>query len=80
VGVAGYRVFRDGVRVGTSLQPGYVDPGLTAETTYTYTVTAWDADWYESAHSNEASATTLGPASTPTAASPTAPRATAAGR
>jgi serine/threonine protein kinase/chitodextrinase len=43
VGVKGYLVLRDGVRVGTTVEPGYTDRGLTADTGYTYAVTAFDA-------------------------------------
>ncbi len=35
-----YRVFRDGIQVGTAVSPGYVDSGLVDGTTYTYTVMA----------------------------------------
>ncbi|CAN5645722.1 hypothetical protein BH09PLA1_BH09PLA1_06050 [soil metagenome] len=44
VGVAGYEIYRDGVKVGTSTTATYNDSvGLTANTTYTYTVRAYDA-------------------------------------
>jgi chitodextrinase len=42
VGVAGYHVLRNGNQVGTTSATSYVDVGLTASTTYTYTVTAFD--------------------------------------
>jgi large repetitive protein len=42
VGVAGYRVFRNGTAVGTSATTNYSDTGLTANTLYTYTVSAYD--------------------------------------
>ena len=41
-GVAGYRVFRDGVDVGTTSELVFTDGGLDAETTYSYTVSAFD--------------------------------------
>jgi chitodextrinase len=50
-GVAGYRVFRDGVEVDTSVTPGFTDTALVAETTYLYTVSAFDAAGNESAQS-----------------------------
>jgi chitodextrinase len=50
-GVAGYRVFRDGVEVDTTVTPGFTDSGLVAETTYLYTVSAFDAAGNESAQS-----------------------------
>jgi YVTN family beta-propeller protein len=58
VGVTGYRVFRDGVEVGTATGTTYADSGLTAETTYSYTVSAYDAAGNESAQSDAANATT----------------------
>lgn len=43
VGVAGYYVYRDGVQVGQTASASYTDTGLTAETSYSYTVKAYDA-------------------------------------
>ena len=43
VGVSGYRVFRNGVQVGTSAGTSYTDTGLAPATTYSYTVAAYDA-------------------------------------
>jgi chitodextrinase len=43
VGVAGYLIYRDGVQVATSATNGYSDTGLAAGTTYSYTVSAYDA-------------------------------------
>jgi fibronectin type 3 domain-containing protein len=42
VGVAGYRVFRDGVRVATTAQAYYQDAGLIGSTLYSYAVVAFD--------------------------------------
>ena len=42
-GVTGYQVFRDGVQVGQSSTLSYTDTGLSAATTYSYTVRAVDA-------------------------------------
>lgn len=52
VGVTGYRVYRDGSPIGTNTWPNYTDTGLQSGTTYTYTVTAYDAVGNESAHSS----------------------------
>ncbi len=41
-GVAGYRVFRNGVQIATTTATSYTNFGLTAGTTYTYTVAAYD--------------------------------------
>ena len=42
--INGYQIFRDGEKIGESTVTMYVDTGLTANTTYVYTVTAFDAD------------------------------------
>ncbi len=43
VGVTGYKVYRDGALVGTSLTATYTDTNLTPVTQYGYTVMAYDA-------------------------------------
>jgi chitodextrinase len=43
VGVTGYRVYRNSALVATVTSPGYADSGLTAGTTYSYDVIAFDA-------------------------------------
>jgi len=43
VGVAGYRVWRNGVIVGTSTTTSWIDSVYTAGATYTYSVTGYDA-------------------------------------
>jgi glucose/arabinose dehydrogenase/chitodextrinase len=58
VGVAGYRVFRNGTEVATPTTNAHQDTGLTPATTYTYTVSAFDAAGNSSAQSASASATT----------------------
>ena len=59
VGVAGYHVNRNGTRIATTTTPGYTDTGLTASTSYSYTVSAFDAAQNESANSASASTSTL---------------------
>jgi hypothetical protein len=59
VGVAGYQVFRNSAQIATSTQTTYADTGLTASTTYAYTVKAFDAAGNVSAVSNSATSTTL---------------------
>ncbi len=60
-GVAGYRIYRNGVQVGTSGLPGYSDKELAPSTLYTYTVSAYDAAGNVSNQSIAAGATTLLP-------------------
>lgn len=59
VGVAGYQVFRDQVFIATSSVNSYSSNGLSPDTLYSYTVTAFDAAVNISAHSNAATATTF---------------------
>ncbi|MEV6015081.1 MULTISPECIES: glycoside hydrolase family 6 protein [unclassified Streptomyces] len=56
--VTGYDVYRDGTKVGSSTTTSYTDSGLSASTTYKYTVKAKDAAGNVSASSTEVSATT----------------------
>jgi beta-glucanase (GH16 family) len=58
VGVAGYRIYRNGSQVGTATGTTYQDTGLAASTTYSYTVSAYDAAGDSSAQSSPVSATT----------------------
>jgi chitodextrinase len=65
IGVTGYQVFRDGVRLATTSINRYSDTGLTPNTSYTYSVAAYDAAGNVSAQSNPASATTPSVDTTP---------------
>jgi hypothetical protein len=58
VGVAGYRVMRNGSQIATSSITGYSDITVAAGTTYSYTVRAYDAAGNVSTDSNTASVTT----------------------
>jgi hypothetical protein len=58
VAVTGYRISRNGVQVGTSASTTYADSGLTANTAYVYTVTAYDAAGNSSAPSQPLNVTT----------------------
>jgi chitodextrinase len=58
VGVAGYNVYRGGIKVGTSRTTSYSDAGLSPSTTAAYTVSAYDAVGNTSEQSASASATT----------------------
>ncbi len=61
VSVTGYKIFRDGVQVGTSATTSYSNTGLSASTTYTYTVSAFDAAGNNSAQTAPVTTTTLNP-------------------
>ncbi|MEF2967874.1 carbohydrate binding domain-containing protein [Paenibacillus sp. M1] len=58
IAVTGYNIYRDGVKVGTAPGTAYTDTGLTAETTYVYTVRAYDAANNESPDSEPLEITT----------------------
>ncbi|MBN6052115.1 fibronectin type III domain-containing protein [Nonomuraea sp. RK-328] len=60
VGVTGYDVYRGSTRVTTVTGTSYTDSGLTANTSYTYTVRARDAAGNVSAASAAVTATTTG--------------------
>jgi len=51
--VTGYTVYRDGVWIGATTDPKYVDSDVTANTTYRYTVDALDDAWNRSVRSAE---------------------------
>jgi chitodextrinase len=58
VGVSGYRVFRNGTQIATSATNSYTATGLTASTTYSFTVSAYDAAGNVSTQSTAVSVTT----------------------
>ena len=58
VGVTGYKVYRGGTQIGTSVGTTYSDTGLSASTQYTYTVSAYDAAGNNSSQTGGVSATT----------------------
>lgn len=59
VGVTGYNIYRNGVKVGTSPTNSFTDTGLTPSTSYNYVVKAFDAAGNESGASNTVTVTTL---------------------
>ena len=61
VGVAGYKVLRDGSQVNTTASTTYTDSPVLPGTTYNYTVRAYDAAGNTSADSNVANVTTPTP-------------------
>ena len=58
VGVTGYKVYRNASQVGTSASTSYTDTGLSPSTTYSYTVSAYDAAGNNSAQSSPAATAT----------------------
>ena len=58
VGVAGYRIYRNGSQIGTVTGTSYSNTGLSASTAYSYTVSAYDAVGNVSGLSAAVSATT----------------------
>jgi len=62
IGVAGYKIFRAGTQIGTATINSYSDTSLTANTTYSYTVSAYDVAGNTSLQSSSVSATTQSPA------------------
>jgi len=79
VAVAGYRIFRNGVERATTSATTFRDTGLTPDTTYTYTVRAYDVAGNQSADSVSSSATTFLSPPAPTAAITATPNAVAGG-
>jgi len=61
VGVAGYRIYRNGNQIGSTASLNYTDSGLAASTSYAYTVRAYDAAGNVSASSAALTVTTTAP-------------------
>jgi chitodextrinase len=77
VAVTAYDVYKDGVFFGSTTSSTFAVSGLTASTTYSFTVKAKDAAGNASVASNTVSVTTLAPVVDTTA--PTAPTLSASG-
>ena len=78
-GLAGYKVFRNGVQVATTVSTSYSNTGLAASTFYSFRVAAYDNAGNTSAQSTVASATTPACADTSAPSVPTGLTATASG-
>jgi hypothetical protein len=52
VGITGYKVYRNGSQVGTSTTSNYTDTGLSPNSAYSYSVSAYDAAGNNSAQSS----------------------------
>ena len=79
VGVTGYIMRRNGVQVATPATTSYADTGLSAATTYSYTVAARDAAGNTSPDSTSVSVTTAIAADTTPPSTPTGLTAAVAG-
>lgn len=80
VGVTGYTIYRDGTEVGTSKTTSVADSGLEADTTYKYTVDAFDAAGNHADRSAEVSAKTSNGGDTPTVSAAFAPNPVQVGK
>jgi chitodextrinase len=58
VGVAGYKIYREGVEVGSTDTSSYSDVGLSASSSYVYSLAAYDAAGNYSSQSTAVSAST----------------------
>lgn len=65
VGVTGYKIYRNGTQVGTSATTTYSSTGLTPNTSYSFTVAAYDAIGNTSAQSAASSFSTLADTTAP---------------
>jgi fibronectin type 3 domain-containing protein len=61
VGAAGYRIYKDGAYLKSVTTTSATDTGLTASTTYCYSISAFDVANNESARTSQLCATTYGP-------------------
>lgn len=73
VGVLGYNIYRNGAKLSSVPGTSFTDTGLTAGTTYSYYVSAYDAAGNTSSPSNTLSVTTPNPDTTKPTVSITAP-------
>ena len=77
IGVIGYRIYRNGTKVKTCAETSYLDTPLAPSTTYSYTVSAYDATNNESAQSSPPATALTGTADTVTPSVPENVEATA---
>ncbi len=68
IAVTSYSIFRNGILIGTSTTTNYTATGLSAASTFSFTVKARDADGNLSIDSNSVSVTTLSADTTPPSA------------
>jgi len=72
-GVAGYKIYSDGVYLNSVTATSASDTGLSPSTEYCYTISAYDAAGNESGQSSTACSTTSSPPNTPPTATITSP-------
>ena len=70
ISVDGYKIFRNNLEIGTTINTNYIDSDLTQGTEYTYKILALDAKGNLSTNSQEVIATTLSSADTESPISP----------
>ncbi|MBN2094282.1 MAG: peptidoglycan-binding protein [Candidatus Zambryskibacteria bacterium] len=58
VGVSAYRIYRNGIEINTTENTSYSDTNLTANTSYSYKISAYDTAGNRSEESNSVNATT----------------------
>lgn len=58
-GIAGYAIYRNGAKIGTTSSTSYNDTGVAVYNTYTYTVAAYDSSGNNSLQSSSVSASTF---------------------
>jgi chitodextrinase len=73
IGVAGYNILRNGIKIGTTSIPGYIYTGLTASTAYNLSTQAFDAAGNTSATSAVLAATTASVAPVSDTTAPSSP-------
>jgi hypothetical protein len=73
VGVAGYKIFRNGAQIGTVTATSYQNTGLASSTTYKFSVAAYDGSGNQSTQSAAVSATTKTEGLPPPPEPPTGP-------
>jgi chitodextrinase len=66
VGVTGYKIYRNGTQAGTNTTNSFTDSGLTPNTSYSYTVAAYDAAGNNSAQTAAVPISTLADTTAPT--------------
>ncbi|MGA1824543.1 MAG: fibronectin type III domain-containing protein [bacterium] len=72
-----YKIYRDGTKIGTSTSTSFIDPGVTAGGTYSYTLEAYDGAGNASDESDPSNSVTIATITTTDTTNPTAGTVTA---